>query len=378
MFLNKNKLNPPEAQSSSGQFLGSFPQKDFPLENLSVHSMKQDLEILKNPEKANSQENTNSLSSSGFSFSEPPASFPNDSQEEPSPFLSASHQNENALEPPSYQEKASQEEGSELPFEETSTSQPDQSGARKFLIFLVIFLSLVALGVGSYYYWLVKRGSTEVATETEEAESIPSQSEGPFISENSQKTTEPEKLQENIITLDIENFSKLQLKESLKSQVNNLSKSQTEKVSEFKLKDLKGNLIPLGVLAEKFQIKFVKNSQAYFADSYSFFTFKEGLETGTGLVLELKDPEVLSKKMREVEPYLVVDLDFMLLETFKKPLKNSFAQSAYKNGLIRYLNLISPEKLSVDYVLLKNNLIIGTTKNTSRALYDFVESKNSL
>ena len=47
-----------------------------------------------------------------------------------------------------------------------------------------------------------------------------------------------------------------------------------------------------------------------------------------------------------------------------------FNTNTYKTLEIRFSNIISPEKLSIDYAILENKLLIGTTKATIRALID--------
>ena len=88
-----------------------------------------------------------------------------------------------------------------------------------------------------------------------------------------------------------------------------------------------------------------------------------------GLVLELNNALTAKMAMTQAEPNLPDQLSPLFFTSDYRKDKN-FGSSTYKNAEIRFINVVSPEELSVDYTIIGNKLIIGTTKATIRAIID--------
>ena len=339
----------------------SLPDEEFSLENVPVHSMKKDLEMISNPALMHQYSSPPPISSN---FN--PASSP-----KISPFLERT----TLASPISRPEKVPPSLVDEQPSALEETGSSKKFDLKKVFVFSTIFLSLIALGVGSYYFWLVRGKSSEVVTEEPEIASLlPAPVEEPSLPAAIVEPVviPPEKPKENIITLSLENSTRLALKESLASQVKALADLPLITPVEIKVQDAKNNPIALQVFAEKTGITFIKDVSAYLGENFRLFVFSDGQQLGLGLVLESKNDTSLIKELLKKEPLLVENLDVLFLEKFTKPVKVSFNSSVYKDFSVRYFNIISQEKLSIDYTAAKNKLLIGTTRKTLAALGDWL------
>jgi len=208
---------------------------------------------------------------------------------------------------------------------------------------------------------------------TEESASLPTAIVEPAV--------QPEELKETTIILDLENSTKIILKESLKSQIEKLTDVPSTIPLELKVRDSKNKPISFQIFAEKTGITFAKDVSAYIGESFRFYVLKNGSQLSLGLILESKNDTLLAKEILKKEPLLIGNLNILLLEKFKVPTKISFSDNnTYKDLSVRYFNIISPEKLTIDYAFAKNKLFFGTTRSTIYALYDLIlsQSDNSL
>lgn len=348
------------------------PSENFSLENVPIFSMKNDLELIKNPKTKTLQEKsaplppssklplTSSIKVNPFpvvnnpfleatgSISESP-----DSQKKPAPILSSEKQ---------------------LPEKEASDSL-EQFDLKKVFVFSTLLLSLIALGIGSYYFWLVRGEKSEVVSE--EPATIPSIpvpiEESSLPTAIVEPVTETVTTRENTLVLDLENSDSAGIKIALKNQIKNLPQDLSGKPVEFKIRDSQNNLITFSSFAEKSGLTFFQNLSAYLGESFSLFIFNDGPNLGTGLIVESKNDLILAQELLKEEQYLPKDLDvFFLLDVPQQTKSASFSNFVYRDTTLRFFNLISEEELSIDYTVAKNKLIIGTTRNTLTALYDWL------
>lgn len=348
------------------------PSENFSIENVPIFSMKNDLELIKNPKTKTLHQKSTPLPPSSklpLTSSIKVNSFPvinnpfleatnsisesSDSQKKPAPVLSSEKQ---------------------LPKKETSDSL-EQFDLKKVFVFSTILLSLIALGIGSYYFWLVKREKSEVIPKEEPAiiPSVPAPIEEPSLpTAVIEPAIETEETRENILVLDLENSDSAKIKMTLKDQIEKLPKNLSGKPLELKIRDSQNNLINFSSFAEKNGLAFSQKLSAYLGESFSLFVFNDGPNLGIGLIVESKNDLILAQELLKEELYLPKDLNVLfLLDVPQKTKSTSFSNFVYRDITLRFFNLISQEELSIDYAVAKNKLIIGTTRNTFTALYDW-------
>lgn len=338
------------------------PTNEFPIENVPIYSMKKDLEMIGNPEMMRPESAPLPISSN------PQPNFPS----RISPFLEKTSSNPIV---PLSQKKVGNLVN-KIPTEQTLESETSDSSSefdlKKVFVFSIIFLSVIALGIGSYYFWLV-RGNEPEQPPTQELPTAAPVEETPLpaaIVEPEIKITAP---QENTLVLDLKNSTPAKIKTELKNQIEKLPKESFTKPVEFKIRDSQNNLVNFSDFAEKSGLTFAKSLSAYLGESFSLFAFDNGSALGTGLMVESKNDAVLARELLRKEAVLPKDLGVLFLIAAPATTKRvSFSNFTYKDATLRYFNLISPEKLSVDYTVKKNKLIIGTTKAAHLAIYDWL------
>jgi hypothetical protein len=371
---NKSNLNINNGERSN-VLTNNSPAEEFSIESAPIHSMKKDLEMIKNPAMIR-QESAPLPVSSNLKYTSSPkiSSFP-----KISPFLEKANLAPTVLVSQKKPENmAAKFMAEQLPEPEKKGDEDDfsrRATLKKVFVFSIIFLSVIALGIGSYYFWLVRGKSSEpLAEEPEVIIPVSAPVEEPSLPvaviEPEIKTTEPK---ENTLVLDLGNLTSAEIKIEIKNQIEKLSKESFNKPVEFKLRDSQNNLINFSSFAEKSGLTFTQNLLAYLGESFSLFAFNDGPNLGTGLIVESKNDSLLTQEIRKEEAALPKDLDVLFLPAAPKEIKKvSFSSFGYKDMLLRYFNLISQEKLSIDYAVVKNKFIIGTTRNTLTALYDWL------
>jgi hypothetical protein len=112
------------------------------------------------------------------------------------------------------------------------------------------------------------------------------------------------------------------------------------------------------------------------SEDYSVFLKKEGGVAKIGIVFKTVTSSGLADVMKSWEPTAVADLNPLYLGRKATPASiPTFNSSQYKNADIRYSNVSDSTGDSLDYTVISNFLIIGTSKNTTRAILDYMATK---
>lgn len=131
-------------------------------------------------------------------------------------------------------------------------------------------------------------------------------------------------------------------------------------------------------------ISLSQNVISAFEDSFSLFLHGDSGNVRIGLVLTPKDPTRIAPLLSAIEPRLLQTLSplFLELPSGTAVQTSKFNTSEYAGVTIRYTNIPTPTasfpgSLSVDYALLNSYVVIGTSKQTGRALIDMLNSENT-
>lgn len=361
---NKSNININNGERSN-VLTNNFPAEEFSIESAPIHSMKKDLEMIKNPTMIR-QESAPLPVFSNLKYTSSPKISPFLEKAGPAPTVLVSQKKPENITASSANEQSPEQETSDF---------SSKFNLKKVFVFSIIFLSVIALGIGSYYFWLVRGKISEpLAEEPEVIIPVSAPVEEPSLPvaviEPEIKTTEPK---ENTLVLDLGKLTSAEIKTEIKNQIEKLSKESFNKPVEFKLRDSQNNLINFSSFAKKSGLIFTQNLLAYLGESFSLFAFNDGPNLGTGLIVESKNDALLTQEIRKEEAVLPKELDVLFLIAAPKEIKKvSFSNFTYKDMPLRYFNLISQEKLSIDYAVAKNKFIMGTTRNTLIALYDWL------
>ncbi|HPN96358.1 MAG TPA: hypothetical protein PLK35_01190 [Candidatus Moranbacteria bacterium] len=315
--------------------------KDVKVSDISVHTMKKDLENINNPEY---------FVDSPLPKKEAPVATIQISSEKQgtSPFLS--------------QESKKIAENKEVTVKKKSADHHGLNWGKISMIAVSIFIIFMAAG-GGYYYWLTRQNSK---TEIVEAP--------PVIPE---PTPEISTKNPNYLNIDIDTWDSARIKEEIKIYANKPLTSDSP--AEFVVADLQNNPIAFEKFAQKIGFNFSPQIFSSLAEKFSLFVYSDNGKTRLGISINIKDAEnaiTLKDNLTKEETTLDAELEPLFITTSQYQIDKvkTFSDSQYGGADIRYKNIISPEELSVDYAIFQNKLVIGTTKMTERAIIDYVSS----
>lgn len=358
-------------------------QDNYGFSNSPIHIMKDDLEEIRNPKKE-------------MSFSSPPApasppkipSTPPVEKPKPNPFLAPTNPeitlNQAPKEPekkfsPTFKDTSSQNiPAKEIPKKLASTGEKN-STSNKFVSVIIVFVLLLAVGLGGYYYWMTQYSFNE--TTPEEITTTEQQTQE-VVEQVEQKEQEPEIVlatdKANSFSVDIANIDKASLENKINAYLEKAKELKITSPAELTLVDLSNNPVSFKAFSEKIGITLPTEATAALKDTFSLFIYNDAENYRLGLSIDSLSDVNLKTALSKEESNLTLDLNSILINPDKKEvLQKSYSSSTYKGATIRYNNIVSPEYLSVDYAIFQKKLIIGTTKNMSRAIIDYLSAKSA-
>jgi len=230
---------------------------------------------------------------------------------------------------------------------------------RKIWTALIIFLVLIIAGEG-YYFWVTinkEEFSSMEAPETQLPAEIPIKQLFSLSSAN-------------YLRIDVENTTTDSVREIINQTAEEIILQNVEAPVEFIVTDANNNPLSFTEFSQRLAINLPAEVVANLGEKFSLFLFNERGKVKVGLTIDTVDGDKLKDIMLEKEADIPLSLaPLFLVSDYSIPAK-SFDSSLYKDVIIRYFNIISPEELSIDYALYQNKLIIGTTKSTARAIID--------
>lgn len=245
---------------------------------------------------------------------------------------------------------------------------PPQKSKGKLVLVVVIALIAAALGAGFYFYWFYAKNTSPAVSSVpaEQAVPIPSPAEQTTASKN-------EKLRSLIVDT-------AQGPAEIKNAVQKFA-------TEFAVSASENDLLEIKILGKDSQPIGKKDFFAGFgatipeavmmklSEDYSLFSRKEESTVKSGIVFKTVTSSGLAEEMKNWEPKMPADLGSLYLGQTTVPGDSAFNQSRYKSADIRYFNFSSPSATSLDYSIVSNFLIIGTSKDSVRAIMDYMAEK---
>ncbi|MCX6765415.1 MAG: hypothetical protein NT136_00350 [Candidatus Moranbacteria bacterium] len=362
---NKNNYQPvsPDIPKRGSGTAG----EDFPL-----HTMQDDLNAIEGltapPEEARQYSDPERKKD----FFAPPkrhnsAEYRPDTSQSSSPFLNVPP-SPKFYSPASRPDDLSKKSGPSLPRRESKTpvEQYPKRGFnwKKILLVSALIISFLALAAGGYYFWLTRNASAPAPTP--EAV-IPSPAEEPIAVEKIEEKFSAEK--PNYLSIDTEIATPETLKQTLAQTASEIKKSETTSPIEFIITDSNNNPIVFHIFAVLSGLK-LSPVLSNLGEEFSLFFYPDSENVRIGIAADLKDKGRATAAMKNQEKTLINDLSFLFLDAVPQEKDKLFQSSTYKDFSIRYANLNPEESLSIDYAVTADQLVIGTSKNTIRAILD--------
>lgn len=240
----------------------------------------------------------------------------------------------------------------------STTTKEDISWTKLFVILSSSLIIIIAL-VAGYFYWQNNSVKEITLSPTEEQEPI---SINPVAEKYS--TENPNYLQINANGTDIE------IKETLKQMADNVAKLQSEVPVEFVVTDQNNSPIAFHIFAAALKLNFSQQLLDTLDDNFSLFALQDETTTRLGLAIKTKDNAIAKNEFNKNENTLPDSLKPLFLDELVIQVNVIFNESVYNNNQIRYFNIDSTKKQSIDYTVLNELLLIGTSKQTLRSIID--------
>lgn len=360
--LTKKNPQNQENNKSDAQRLGQ--QKDFDLENMPIHTMKEDME---NPDAEHGiimPKNTELRPSQGTLLQKENSPFLNPNQNSLSGLKSAP--NKNTL-------------GAEIGFEtntpiNTTDYKNTPSMSTDYSAFhfnwRIVFFSTFSLVIILILGWVgfnysQNKNYTPPEETAKNFETTPEENltEDPAPKPTlSYSETNPNYLRMEDASLDAE-----KIKTILRQYMKIVSQEGYKAPVEFVITDVQNKPIGFKAFSSILGLNFSPALLALLGENFTIFINDDAPAPRIGLAIESKDDINLEKVILQEEKTLADEISPILFTNdYKKTMP--FESTEYAGAKIRYQNIISPDNLSVDHSVYKNKLIIGTTKATMQAL----------
>jgi hypothetical protein len=251
---------------------------------------------------------------------------------------------------------------------QTDAQPSPQKPKKTIFVSLAILLAAAIAAAGFYYYWFYIK-SAAPATPAAPETALPKTEPTPVIPSD---TPQDDNLRKLIV-------------DASKNPADIKSAAATF-ATDFVATASEGDLIEVKVLDQANQPIGKKDFFAGFgitvpdavamklSEDYSLFVKKEGGAAKLGLVFKTVTSSSLASEMKNWEPTVANDLKPIF--SGQAPTgSGSFNSSRYKNADIRYSNFSSPTGTSLDYSVISNFLVIGTSKDVARATLDYMSEK---
>lgn len=267
-------------------------------------------------------------------------------------------------------------ETKEVPFVEVPVQKKQQTDttktAYKFVLSLVVMLTLSIIGLGGYYFWITQNEKQavvpqEIVMETPIAEPV-IEEEAPIVIAPAEKysVNNPNYLVIDLATADVEEINK-----TIQTTATDLVKEVKPGLYEFLIVDKNNNPVAFPIFATASKINFSSTLLSSLDKNFSLFIHSDGNDFRLGLAIDiLKDPSLVTE-LKKQEKTMAKNISLLFPDKAIENKTGVFNTATYNNTTIHYLNDVDTAKnLSIDYAIVNSQLIVGTSKDTGRALVD--------
>src|SRR3989338_7310028 len=228
---------------------------------------------------------------------------------------------------------------------------------------LVIFITIIV--ASGYYLFLIR--NKDIAVPSEQAPST-----------EEKNLPAPEPIQEprysetlpNYFTVNTEEGQPADITRALSSAADAIMAQRSLSPVEFVVVDANNTPVSFHVFALLYNLSLPQDLLSALEEEFSLYIAPDGDTTRMGIAISLKDAAKTQTELKKAEPQLFTILSPLFLDTTIPAAPVSFNDSTYTQHAIRYANGDTTESFSVDYTLTATHLVIGTSKNSTRAILD--------
>lgn len=247
-----------------------------------------------------------------------------------------------------------------------SESGTDKKNLIAMTLGVTILVTLLGGGIVWYFTQSTKQGAGDVSSSVpEETVTIQTTIGGSGTEKQLPFSADTP----NYLMVDIETVTAESFRQQLDQSGALITAAQMTRPVEFLLTDKNNNPIAFSRFAYLMKLALPGDLLAAFGESFSIFLYSDQGKARVGLALSLSDAagEKLVTQKERIFPYIFRSLFFPGMTV---PRESVFRSGVHNAEKIRFVNIDETQGLSFDFVLHSNEWLIGTSKDTLRAMLD--------
>jgi hypothetical protein len=259
----------------------------------------------------------------------------------------------------------------------TSVSAPESSALGKMFFWIAIIIVIGAFAFGGYYFWATRNYasqdsiSSESDTTANQAATPEATTESPAeIAQGQFSESNP-----NYLPIDIGTATADSVKKLLIDKASAVKDTGFIAPVEFAVTDTNNDPVSFSAFNYISGLKLPVSVLTNLGDKFSLYLFNDNGNMRIGLAVELKDKEKVTAGIKSEEKLLAGDLTPLFMGIAVKNIDRIFKSSIYNDFSIRYNNLDDQSSISTDYSFTDKYLVIGTSKQTIRAVLDKISKQ---
>ncbi|MDQ1283800.1 MAG: hypothetical protein QG620_148 [Patescibacteria group bacterium] len=181
----------------------------------------------------------------------------------------------------------------------------------------------------------------------------------------------------NYLNVNQEDLTANKAKEILLQQGKKIKEQSISTPVEFIVSDKSNNPIGFKVFSAALGINLSQTTLSGLGEDFSLFLYNENGITKLGLSITSIEDKELEKSILAEEKNLARAIEPLFLSNNYTIIDKDFSSSSHGDAKIRFINIVSPEDLSIDWTVYKGKLMIGTTRMTLRSIIDYTAKTNN-
>jgi len=272
------------------------------------------------------------------------------------------------------------------PHKKSSIKNSQNSQKKTIHIIMIIFIVLFLLGIVGFGIYMLKFNNQvkvdDKQMQNENLVDIPLSDDS--VAETGASTTvQMESLEQtystnlpNYFSIDVESeSSKDNIATELAAIAQNMQKQDIVGPISFMVTDTNNNPISFHVFALSTDMNLPQDILTALEENFEIYAYQDGINgIRFGFVVDAKNVDILQVALKTHETTLPQAFDLILNGLGTTATDIVFGDSVYSTHPIRFYNLNETETYSVDYTINDQRFVLGSTKNTMRALIDYLKN----
>lgn len=277
------------------------------------------------------------------------------------------------IEPPKVSPQSDQSLNSLAPTdlpEETTLVVTSEPVKRKKWLWISLTVLVISLGGVALWYWWAERSKTvePIVNEGEVKETAP-----PLPEETTEavKTSNYSVDQANLLSFDTESVTADEITTEFLKIALSVQEDRLQGPIAFLVRDQNYNPLAFSRFAYLLGLELDPALLNTLDEDFTLYFYMDGERPRMGLQVAIRDQVTFTAALKTAETTLPKVFEpFFLDKTTAPKTKLTFQSGLYQEQSLRYVNVDLPMNLSIDYALRNGQWLIGTSKNTLRALLD--------